>query len=100
MVRLTNLGENLSILHKNNVMGLDGKIRSLIASRELYEKTVYELQVAAAYAKANHQVAFLEEKPVEQIQTPDMIIDEQVEVECKKKDRLSERDRRNEETVR
>ncbi len=95
MMRLAHLGESLSILRQNSVKRLDCKIRNLTVSSELFEKTVYELQVASAYARANYKVAFLKEKPDEKIKTAEMEIDEQVEVECKQKDKLSQRDRRN-----
>jgi len=97
MLRLTQLGENLSILRQNSTQRLDHETCNLSASLESYEKTVYELQVAAAYARAKHKVAFLEEKPSEQIQTPDLLIDDRVEVECKKKDGQTDRDKRNHE---
>lgn len=89
MMRLAHLGESLSILRQSGTEQLDSKIRNLTVSSELFEKTVYELQVAAAYTRANHKVAFIQEKPDEAIQTADMLIDDQVEVECKKKDQLS-----------
>jgi hypothetical protein len=97
MMRLAHLGESLSILRQSDTEQLNSKIRNLTVSPELFDKTVYELQVAAAYTRANHKIVFIEEKPEEAIQTPDMLIDDQVEVECKKKDQLSKRDRQNQE---
>lgn len=97
ILRLSHIGESISILLHGKTERLGDKIRNLTSSSEQFEKTVYELQVAAAYSRAGHKVAFSEEKAAEAMKTPDMLIDEQVEIECKKKDKLTDRDKRNNE---
>lgn len=98
ILRLSYLGENLFILKNQNTKGLDKKIRDLTSSdKALFDKTTYEIEVAATYAKKGYPVEFVETRSEEGIKTPDILISFQngVEVECKKKDRESDRDIRN-----
>jgi len=97
ILRLSHIGDSLSVLLDKNTERLSDKIRDLTSAPELFEKTIYEMQVASAYARADHKVAFLEERPVEEIQTPDLLIDGRLEAECKRKDRLTDRDKKNNE---
>lgn len=96
--KLSYLGENLHVLKKQNVKGLDKKIKDLTSSgKEIFDKTTYEIEVAAAYIKKGYHIEFLETKSDEGVKTPDILIDFKngIEVECKKKDRKSTRDIRN-----
>lgn len=64
---------------------------------ERFEKAVYEIQIAAGYRRLGYEVFFVEESEKEGEKTYDLQVkigDEVVYVECKKKDRLSERDRK------
>jgi hypothetical protein len=92
------LGENLFVLKEWNTKGFDNKIKGLISpNKELFDKTTYEIEVAAAYAKKGHSVEFLETKSKEGRKTTDLLINNKIEVECKKKDRITDRDIRNTE---
>lgn len=96
--RLSYLGENLHVLKKQNVKGLDKKIKDLTSSgKEIFDKTTYEIEVGAAYIKKRYRIEFLETKSDDGVKTTDILIDFKngIEVECKKKDRKSARDIRN-----
>jgi hypothetical protein len=98
ILRLSYLGENLFILESQNTKGLDKKIHDLISSKKvLFDKTIYEIEIAAAYIRIGNPVEFIETRSEEGIKTPDIFIDFKngVEVECKKKDSKSDRDNRN-----
>ena len=98
ILRLSYLGENLFVLKNQNTKGLDGKIRDLTSSdKALFDKTTYEIEVAAAYARKGYSVEFVETKSKEREKTPDLLVNKEVEVECKKKDRKTNRDIRNTE---
>ncbi|HDN83614.1 MAG TPA: hypothetical protein ENG50_04540 [Candidatus Altiarchaeales archaeon] len=98
ILRLSYLGENLFVLKNQNTKGLDGKIRDLTSSdKALFDKTTYEIEVAAAYARKGYSVEFVETKSKEGEKTPDLLVNKEVEVECKKKDRKTDRDIRNTE---
>jgi hypothetical protein len=96
--KLSCLGENLFILKEKGIRGLDEKVKELISSKkELYDKTNFEIQVAAAYTKEGHPVEFLETISDKKIKTHDVFIDFQkgIEVECKKKGKQGDRDKKN-----
>jgi len=100
ILRLSYLGENLFVLKNQNTKGLDKKIRDLTSSdKALFDKTTYEIEVASAYAKKGYPVEFVETRSEEGVKAPDIFIGFKngVEVECKKKDRKSDRDIRNTE---
>lgn len=100
ILRLSYIGENLFTLKNWKTRGLDKKIRDLTSSdKGLFDKTTYEIQVAAAYARKGYSVEFVETRPEDEIRTPDILISfgNGIEVECKKKDRETDRDIRNTE---
>lgn len=98
ILRLSYLGENLSVLKEQNVKGLDSKIQDLTSpDKKLFDKTTYEIEIAAAYARKGYSVEFVETKSKEARKTIDLLINKEVEVECKKKDRQTDRDIRNTE---
>lgn len=96
ITRLSYLGESLSTLQNKGIKGLDNKIKALTSSdKALFDKTVYEIQVAAIYAKNNASVEFIETESNKSRRTPDILIADEVEIECKKKDRSTSRDIKN-----
>lgn len=96
IMKLVHLGRCISILKQNNVVGLDEKIKSLMSSNyRLFEKTVFELQTAASHCEAGHSVEFIDTQGVKFGQTPDLLVDGEIEVECKRKDAKSQRDAKN-----
>ena len=98
ILRLSYLGENLFVLKRQSTKGLDNKIRDLISSdKKLFDKTTYEIEIAASYVRKDHSVEFVETKPKQGRKTPDLLLNNEVEVECKKKDRTTGRDIRNTE---
>lgn len=99
ILRLSYLGENLFALKNQNTKGLDKKVRDLTSSKELFEPTTYEIEVAAKYVKKGYPVEFVETKSEEGMKTSDILIGFKngIEVECKKKERKSPRDMRNTE---
>jgi len=100
IVKLAYLGDNLLVLRRKNVKGLDRKIQDLTSlDKALFDKTTYEIEVASAYARQEYPIEFVETKSKEEIKTPDLFVNFQngVEIECKKKDRQNDRDIRNKE---
>lgn len=96
LVDATKLGIYLETL--NNVEGISDKINELMrAEKNHFEKLVFELDIASSFLKSNHKVRFLMTKSDDKEQTPDLLIDDNIEIECKKKDRLTKRDRKNQD---
>lgn len=86
------LGSHIEYFNKNSE-GLDEKICELMSPNyENFEKTVYELNVARGFAEKGHSICFVERE--QNKKTPDMLLDNEIEVECKKK---NERTKRNDE---
>jgi len=55
ILRLSYLGGNLFILKEQNTKGLDDKTQDLTSSgKKLFDKTTYEIEVAAAYARKGY----------------------------------------------
>ncbi len=98
ILRLSYLGENLFILKEQTTKGLHDKIQDLTSSdKKLFDKTTYEIEIAVAYVRKGHQVEFVDTMSKEGRKTPDLLINKEVEVECKKKDRTTDSDIRNTE---
>jgi hypothetical protein len=96
--KLSCLGESLFILKEKGIRGLDKKVKELISpEKELYDKTNFEIQIAAAYTREGYPVEFLEAVSDKKIKTHDIFIDFQkgIEIECKKQVKQSDRDKRN-----
>jgi len=95
ILRLSYLGDNLFVLKNQNTKGLDKKILGLISSD--FDKTIYEIEIAASYTREGYPVEFVETRSREGIKTPDIFIgfENGIEVECKKKDSKIDRDIRN-----
>jgi hypothetical protein len=92
LIQLANLGDNLTILFENSVSGLTEKISDLFTAK--FEKTMYEITIAATFIKNGFNLEFIPETTEK---TPDILIhlNKGIEVECKKKDDLTPRDRQN-----
>lgn len=96
IMKITTLGTYFEILNNSNVKGFKEKILELMKSnKESFEKIVFEMNIAAAFLNASHKAEFIETQPNEYKKTPDLLIDGEIEVECKKKDRLTPRDIKN-----
>lgn len=98
LIRATTLGMYFETLLENNVSGIEEKIHDLtISDKDGLEKIIFELDIAQSLVHLNHKVLFIPTNSIEHQKTPDILADELVEFECKKKDRLTKRDRQNEE---
>jgi hypothetical protein len=88
--RASSLGEDLLTLSNSNTEGLEGKIDDLMSSNhELFDKTSYEIHIAAMHLKRGHSVRFVPPDSKSGKRTVDLLIDNQIEIECKKKDHSS-----------
>lgn len=95
-VDIVRLGLYIEALKSNNVTGFEEKLNELKkANRNNFEKIINELNIASGFVKSNHTVKFIETQSDENQRTPDLLIDGTIEVECKKKDKLTSRDIRN-----
>jgi hypothetical protein len=96
--RLSALGDNLITLSSLNTEGLDDKISILMSSNhDLFDKTIYEIQIAARHARRRHSVKFVQTESTTGTRSPDLLVDNFIEIECKKKDHSSKQDVRNKE---
>lgn len=96
MITVAMLGHSISVLKEAKCEGIDEKILELMLPNfEQFSKTCYELHVGEILQELNHQVKFLIEQK-HRSQTPDILLDSQVEVECKRKDIKTPRDNQNE----
>lgn len=90
------LGKSITVLKEKKCVGLDKKIADLMLPNfDQFPKTTYEIQVGAILADLNHQVQFVEESTSGE-KTPDILLESQIEVECKKKDVKSKLEKQNE----
>ncbi|HEX5978765.1 MAG TPA: hypothetical protein VFY68_15895, partial [Nitrososphaeraceae archaeon] len=88
--RASSLGEDLLTLINSNTEGLDRKIHDLMSSKhELFDKTTYEIHIAAMHVKRGHSIRFVPTDSKSGKRTADLLVDNQIEVECKKKDHSS-----------
>lgn len=90
------LGESIAFLKHNSVEGLENKIQDLMDNNQ-YDKTEFEVNIATILVRNGRQVKFIKTRSDEEEKTPDLMIDNQIEVECKKKDAKTKRDRVNED---
>jgi hypothetical protein len=94
---LSRLAVSVRLLDQAGATGLDERLLRLQGDYDLFESTSFELNVAADFARNGHTVEFLPES-TDGDRTPDLVVDNAVEVECKKKFTRTQRDRRNEES--
>ncbi|HEX9845006.1 MAG TPA: hypothetical protein VGA92_00920 [Candidatus Nitrosotenuis sp.] len=98
LATIVRLGLYIENLQTKNIKGFAEKLTELTtANKDQFEKVLFELDMASAFSKANHKISFIETNSKEQKPTPDLLVDENIEVECKKKDRLTKRDIKNNE---
>lgn len=94
--KLSSLGANLALLHNSNTEGLEDKFKDLMSPNyELFEKTTYEIHIAAKHKRRGHSVKFKPEDSEKGNRSADLLIDNFIEVECKKKDHSSKQDKIN-----
>ena len=104
LLQLTDIAEDLKEVSEIDVTNERGELRKTEARQlwgkrlkdlEGFEKAIYEIRVAASLKRNGYRVCFLEERTGK---TPDFIVEkdgEKTYVECKQKDKKSERDQRN-----
>ncbi len=96
IAKATTLGMYVASLRKSKVIGFNEKISEMKKSdKDSFEKIVFELNIASSFIRSNHKVEFIKTDSIAHKKTPDLLVDENIEVECKKKDRLTPRDRKN-----
>ncbi len=61
----------------------------------MFDKTFFELIVADYFLKNAANPNFIETRSKDNMKTADLLIDDTVEIECKKKDQLTDRDKTN-----
>jgi hypothetical protein len=89
LVRLAMLGGAVRVL--DGVFGLTDRIANLVAGdAALYYATEFELLSAGLYAATGHRVQFVEEADTP---TFDLLVDGEVEVECKQVTPVTQRER-------
>jgi len=82
MVNLSNIADDISIMNINMTSNKE-KFSNLVSSDfSLYEKTLYEIQTASNFVKLGYNTNFIK---VSSKKTPDILVNNDVEVECKKK---------------
>jgi hypothetical protein len=91
LARLGVLAFAIRVLRDADVDGLDDRLARLTtSSADDFESTRFELDVAALHVMSRRKVRFVREKPEQR--TPDLEVDGALEVECKRKVELSQRD--------
>jgi hypothetical protein len=105
LLELVDIAENLREISEMEVATEKGELRKAGAKQlwgkrledaEEFEKAIYEIKVASSLRRNGFKVYFVEER-VEK--TPDFFVEkdgEKTYIECKQKDKKSERDQRNE----
>lgn len=95
-VDIIRLGMYIDELKNNIVIGFEEKFNELkLSDNKNFEKIINELNFASGFTKSNHSVKFVKTQSDENQRTPDLLIDDNIEVECKKKDKLTKRDIQN-----
>jgi hypothetical protein len=94
LIELRTLYILINNLSKRNIFGLTEKLKELSSvNKELFDKTFFELLICHYFKSFNCDVKFLETQSDIELKTPDLLIDSKLEVECKKKDKITERDK-------
>jgi len=95
ILKAANFGYTIYRLRNSNVKGLDSKINELMSSNHIQiEKTKYELEITRYFLNRGHKIQFVS---VGKHKSQDLLVDEKVEVECKKMDIKSKERRIDEE---
>jgi hypothetical protein len=90
LAKLGAIATSIRILRAANVAGLSDRVARLTSGDGDFESARFELEVAALHVVMNHEVRFLPESPG--VQTADLEVDGSIEIECKHKVELSQRD--------
>lgn len=92
--QLLQIGElmwNIEVIQNAGVMNVETRISDLrLDDAERVASAIHEIRIAAAFIAEGRRVLFI---PEAGSRTPDMLIDDGIEVECKHKCRISGRDR-------
>jgi hypothetical protein len=92
LLKLAVLGSNIKLLRTKNVGGANEKVAELM--NDNFEEVMYEIAIAASQAEKGHLVKFIATKSSSGERTPDILVDEQVEIECKRKEEMGQRERK------
>ena len=86
IARLGAIAEDVLTPLESDVAGAESRLERLKSEDlALVDSTLYEFGVATMLLRRGHAVRFLKEKPTEGARTPDLLVDESVEVECKRR---------------
>lgn len=90
MAKLIVLGLDIELLQNEHVVGINEKIQELITSGyQKADKIIYEIRIASYLVKKGQKVEFLKESISP---TPDLLINDNVQLDCKKKDPTTKKD--------
>jgi len=96
IIKAINLSMFLKKLQDTNVEGAKQKIKEIsTAKTKNFEKLLFEMNIATNFVRGGHKVKFIKTQSDKKIKTPDILVDDCIEVECKQKDRLTKRDIKN-----
>lgn len=98
ILRLALLGINIEFLETKNVKGLNFELKKLQSENHTQiEKTIYEIIIAKLFSENRRAVEFIDPE-ITNHGTHDLLVDDSIEVECKKKDPLIDKDIKIENT--
>ncbi|WP_139811714.1 hypothetical protein [Prescottella equi] len=91
LLRIGELMSNIQTLRNAGTQNLEARVDDLrLDDPERVASTIHEIRVAAEYALSGRRVYFI---PEARVQTPDLLIDDCLEVECKHKSGTSQHDK-------
>lgn len=91
LLKIGELMSNIQTLRNAGTQNLETRIDDLrLDDRDRVASAIHEIRVAAGYVNAGRRVFFIPEAGV---QTPDLLVDDSLEVECKHKSGVSPRDK-------
>jgi hypothetical protein len=91
LVQMGELMSNIATLRNAGVLNAEDRINDLrLDEAERVDSAIHEIRVAAGFVLDGHRVFFI---PEAGSRTPDMLVDDAIEVECKHKCRMSSRDK-------
>ena len=91
LLQISELMWNIETIQNAGVMNVETRVNDLrLDNAERVASAIHEIRIAAAFVAEGHRVIFI---PEGGSRTPDMLVDDSIEVECKHKCRISSRDR-------
>ena len=76
--------DEIELLHSKGICNFDKIIGDLISNNhDLYNPTLFEIKIAALYTSKGYDVKYLKPSSAENVKTPDLLINDEIEVECK-----------------